>query len=93
MRIMHSMNPKAEKSDTSSPKKEKPMSKPFNAQVVHDVHDAANRARDIRGAYMAQSLSGLSLGGLSLNAMVKSSLIKSALGTLAAKAPQAGHRA
>lgn len=88
MRMMHSMNPIAEKSDTSSPKKEKPMSKQFNAQVIHDVHDAANRARDIRGAYMAQSLSTLSL-----SAMLKSSTIKSALGTLAAKAPQAGHRA
>ena len=61
------------------------MSNPFNA---HDVHDAANRARDIRGAYMAQSLNAFSLSGL-----VNSAVIKSALNVLADKAPQAGHRA
>lgn len=56
------------------------MSNRFNAL---DVHDAANNARDIRGAYMSQSLSALSLG----------SMVKAALGVLAVKAPQAGHRA
>lgn len=51
------------------------MNNSFNAL---DAHDAANHARDIRGAYMAQSLSAW---------------IKAAVDVLADKAPQAGHRA
>lgn len=55
----------------------------------YDAHDAANRARDIRGAYMAQSLS-------SMASMVKATVrpldVKSALGALASTAPLAGHR-
>ncbi len=42
-----------------------------------DAHDATNRARDIRGAYMASSLS---------------TMAKAVLGALAVKAPLAGHR-
>lgn len=51
-----------------------------------DAHDVANRARDIRGAYMAQSLSSL------VKATISSLDVKSALGALAATAPLAGHR-
>ena len=46
-----------------------------------DAHNATNRARDIRGAYMNQSLF----------AMVKAAF--GALDALAIKAPLAGHRA
>jgi len=58
-----------------------PMTNRFNAL---DIHDAANNARDIRGAYMAQSLKSRSVS--------LSSVVKAALGALAVKAPLAGHR-
>lgn len=48
-----------------------------NRFEAHAVHDATIRARDIRGAYMAHSLSAM---------------VKAALGALSVKAPQAGHR-
>ena len=51
-----------------------------------DAHDVANRARDIRGAYMAQSLS------LMVKATMSSLNVKSVLGALATTAPLAGHR-
>lgn len=51
-----------------------------------DAHDVANRARDIRGAYMAQSLSSM------VKATISAIDVKSALGALAATAPLAGHR-
>jgi len=60
----------------------------YNSRLaIQDVHVAANRARDIRGAYMAQSLSDMSFSGLSLGGLIKSTLC-----ALAVKAPQAGHR-
>lgn len=52
-----------------------------------DVHVAANNARDIRSAYMAQALR---------NAHMPRSwsiMVKAALCSLAIKAPMAGHRA
>lgn len=51
-----------------------------------DAHDVANRARDIRGAYMAQSLSSM------VKATMNSLNVKSLLGALATTAPLAGHR-
>jgi len=51
-----------------------------------DAHDVANRARDIRGAYMAQSLSSM------VKATISAMDVKSALSALAATTPLAGHR-
>ena len=56
-----------------------------------DAHDAANRARDIRGAYLAQSLSAMALSSM-VKATISSLNVKSALGALASTAPLAGHR-